>query len=192
MTILQQAQPEDSASGGAGLVITTGFSLSPWGLSLVADTPKGITFLSLLSPGEESRALHEITQVWPRAAVVRDDLKIISLAERIFPPPSRNRETEDIHLYLKGSPFQLAVWKELLAIPSGATISYGELAARIGRPGAARAVGTAVSLNPVALLIPCHRVVRASGEMGNYRWGKELKMQILDSEKRTNPPSGNR
>lgn len=147
---------------------------------LTAETPRGLTLLCFVPPGEENKAWREITLVWPHADVIRDDARAASLAATVFAPHETDNRTVTLHL--KGSPFQLKVWRALLTIPRGETVTYGELALRIGRPGAARAVGTAVSLNPVAVLVPCHRVIRASGETGEYRWGTELKKRLLFAE----------
>lgn len=116
---------------------------------------------------------------WPHAQLVRDDAGAHQLATRIF---ARYREPEPLTLFLRGTPFQLKVWEALLRIPDGRLVTYGGLAAGIGQPAASRAVGSAVGANPVALLIPCHRVIRASGVLGGYRWGVPRKQLLVALE----------
>ncbi|MDF2445992.1 MAG: 6-O-methylguanine methyltransferase [Moraxellaceae bacterium] len=116
---------------------------------------------------------------WPQARLVRDDAGAHQLATRIF---ARYRAPEPLTLFLRGTPFQLKVWEALLRIPDGRLVTYGALASGIGQPAASRAVGSAVGANPVALLIPCHRVIRASGVLGGYRWGVPRKQLLVALE----------
>lgn len=112
--------------------------------------------------------------------MIEDHPEVMSgLAKEIF---AREPTRALITLHLSGTAFQLKVWRALIAIPAGSTQSYSEVAARIGRPDAARAVGSAIAANPVAVMIPCHRVLPASGGTGNYRWGAARKRQLLQWE----------
>jgi AraC family transcriptional regulator of adaptative response/methylated-DNA-[protein]-cysteine methyltransferase len=110
-----------------------------------------------------------------------DAMRAGELGQRIFGPLS-GRAEKPLALLVKGTNFQLQVWRALLEIPAGALASYGDVAAQIGSPGSARAVGTAVGANPIAYLIPCHRVIRESGHLGGYRWGTARKAAILGWE----------
>ena len=145
---------------------------------LVASTGKGICCLEFADDRAESLA--RLMQKFPRARFIQaaDGLQqhALSLFTRDW---SRLRE---IKLHLKGTDFQLKVWEALLKIPMGGLATYGDIAAEINHPKACRAVGTAVGDNPVALLIPCHRVIRSTGEWGNYRWGEARKTAIIGWE----------
>lgn len=163
---------------GAGLEIRYGFGVSPFGACLVAATARGVCWLSFHSPDGRAGALAELARAWPKAALSAD-LDAATLLARIFQPAGQRKAQAPVHLVLRGTPFQLKVWEALLDIPSGEVLSYGDVARRIGRPSAARAVGNAVAHNPVAFLIPCHRVIRQAGGAGNYRWGAERKRTML-------------
>jgi O-6-methylguanine DNA methyltransferase len=130
------------------------------------------------SDKEDTISLEEALQrTWPDVAVERSDEKTATVADALF-----NQNRGNFRVLVRGTDFQLRVWQALLKIPVGSFITYGELAKRIGSAGAARAVGRAVGANPVALLIPCHRVVRGDRQLGGYRWGPERKRALLISE----------
>jgi AraC family transcriptional regulator of adaptative response/methylated-DNA-[protein]-cysteine methyltransferase len=138
-------------------------------------------------PGAEGnwsaeQALASLEDHWPGARFVRDRRVIEATAARVFDRAVGAGDDGELRLHIKGTNFQLQVWRALLRIPEGAVIDYGGLARRIGRPTAARAVATAVGDNPVSVIIPCHRVLRRHGELGGYRWGLRRKLAILGSE----------
>jgi len=115
---------------------------------------------------------------WPAARYVADPALGDAYAGRLFAAPAP-RSPAPLRLFIAGTPFQLQVWQALLSLPPGALTTYGDLARRLGRPGAARAVGSAVGRNPLAWLIPCHRVVRENGALGGYAWGVARKRALL-------------
>ncbi len=146
------------------------------GRAVMALGAHGICWLDLAPPADGSDALHA---VWPAARLIRDDKRIADAFAG----------AESLPLQVQGTAFQVAVWQALLNVPPGDTLSYGELARRIGRPGAARAVGSAAAANRIALLIPCHRLVPAGGGCGAFRWGAALKQRLLDEETQTGLPA---
>ena len=155
---------------------------SPLGSVLIAASERGITWMGFGDSDED--ALAEIRTDFPTAELTRDDgdrelrrycAAILAFLERRFSFPA-------LPLDLIGTPFQRRVWDELCAIPHGTTRSYGEIARRVGRPDAPRAVGAAVGANPVSILVPCHRAVAADGSLHNYRYGIERKRALLDIE----------
>jgi len=170
---LEAATPGEIKSGGAGLTIPWGLAGSPFGPCLFGETARGICLLSFL---EEESIPADLESAWPNANWVRDDQLAAGRLDALFQPSS---EPVPLRAWVRGSAFQVRVWGALLEIPSGALSTYGRLAAAIGRPGAARAVGTAVGSNPIAFLIPCHRVIRETGAISGYRWGVGRKRVLL-------------
>lgn len=165
--------------GGAGLTIHWGLHPTPLGPALLASTERGLCELHL-DPGPDAEAA--LRARWPAARLVEAPERVVDAAEEVSArmrgePPGRR-----LALVLKGSAFQVKVWEALLRVPDGALITYQALAAATGCHGGARAVGQAVGANPIAYLIPCHRVIRATGVVGDYRWGAELKMALLGVE----------
>jgi len=138
--------------------------------------------LSFLGGEAPEAALADLRERWPLAAAHHDPQGLAPLAQaledRFLCAPRR-----PLSLILQGTPFQLKVWEALLAIPEGRVLSYGDLARYLGDPGASRAVGAAVGRNPIAYLIPCHRIIQASGALGDYHWGPERKRAILALER---------
>ena len=186
--------PGEFKRGAAGLSIDHGLHPTPFGRCLIAATERGICALQFVGDGEEPAALDALAARWPGAALRREDRRTGDLARRAFAPaapqsvaqrgePAGRQRGEPAgappRLWLRGTPFQLKVWEALLSVPEGALTSYREIARRVGSPGAARAVGRAVAENPVAYLIPCHRVIRNTGAVGEYRWGAARKRAIL-------------
>jgi AraC family transcriptional regulator, regulatory protein of adaptative response / methylated-DNA-[protein]-cysteine methyltransferase len=172
---LEAVSPGEALGGGAGIDIRWGLHDSPFGSALLGLSTRGICALHFVDGADEARErLHE---TWPRAALQRDQDGTAETAQRIFAPLREARQP--LSVLVKGSNFQVQVWRALLALPAGALTTYGELATAIGRPGAARAVGSAVGANAIAYLIPCHRVIRASGVISDYRWGAERKAAML-------------
>jgi AraC family transcriptional regulator of adaptative response/methylated-DNA-[protein]-cysteine methyltransferase len=151
---------------------------TPFGFGLIGWTEQGIVLLHLQQT-EILQARDVLASEFPDCTFVRDDLKASDLLEQVFQQGKPDHPKPSLKLALTGSPFQLKVWQGLRGIPFGEVRSYGALAESLGHPGAARAVGTAVAANKLAYLVPCHRVIRASGETGQFRWGAEVKAQML-------------
>jgi AraC family transcriptional regulator of adaptative response/methylated-DNA-[protein]-cysteine methyltransferase len=170
--------PGEIKAGGAGLSIGHGFAPSPFGPALVGWTGRGICHLAFCS-GNEPALLAELAGLWPRATLQRDDGEAAGMLARVFPATT---PAAPLHLLLRGTNFQLKVWEALLRCPPVRVLSYGELACGIGAPRAARAVGSALAANTIGFLIPCHRVIRDSGEVSHYRWGSERKLAMLGWE----------
>ncbi|MCZ6560523.1 MAG: methylated-DNA--[protein]-cysteine S-methyltransferase [Gammaproteobacteria bacterium] len=173
---IEAMTPGEYKNGGAGLTLSYGFSESPFGDVMLAGTRRGLSHLSFVDRGMD-QASNELRSAWPNAKLERDDEGMSALAGEIF-----SGDEKSLKLRLKGTNFQLQVWQALLKIPSGNQTSYSDLAEIIDRPESHRAVANAVGKNPVAWLIPCHRVLRASGALGGYRWGVERKAEILTWE----------
>ncbi|MBI3957472.1 MAG: methylated-DNA--[protein]-cysteine S-methyltransferase [Chloroflexi bacterium] len=176
----QAATPGEVKSGGAGLTIRYAIQPTPFGDALIGVTERGICALSFVADGEESSAVDELRRRWPAARLVADRAESAAIAQRIF--SGATQRDEPLHLYIKGTNFQMQVWQALLRVPTGSLTTYGDLARTIGRPSAARAVGSAVSSNVIAWLIPCHRVIRQTGVVEGYRWGSERKRAMLGWE----------
>lgn len=178
----EAATPGELKSGGAGLVIHWGLATTPFGPALLAHSTRGLMKLAFLDGTHDDSVdeyFTELRDAWPAASLQRDDAAAGSWAARIF---SAYRQPEPLHVFVKGTQFQLRVWEALLRVPEGRLVTYGSLARAIGQPAASRAVGSAVGANPIALLIPCHRVIRASGVLGQYRWGESRKQLLVGAE----------
>lgn len=163
---------------GGGLTITYGFHPSPFGTCLIATTERGICSLTFCRAGESPEAEKELKGSWPGAHFRRSEAATRLASSRIFQGPTR-RMTKPIDLFVRGSNFQIKVWEALMRIPCGAAISYQGLAQHLRKPRAARAVARAVAENPIAILIPCHRVIRSTGAFGGYHWGEARKKAII-------------
>ena len=170
--------PGEYKNGGANLFIHYSFAESPFGDILIASTSKGICHIAFADDNEQ--ALEHLQREFPNARFQQMVDLIQQNALYIFTHDWS--KLHDIKLHLKGSDFQLKVWETLLKIPMGKLTTYGKIAAQIDRPGAARAVGTAIGDNPVAFLIPCHRVIQSSGLLGGYHWGTARKTAIIGWE----------
>lgn len=175
---------EQIGTGGRLLNIAYSFADTPLGEMLIASTSEGICYLAFVTDGREA-VLEALKHLYPQAAYEQrmDDFQRKALIAIQGGEPD---ETCIIPLHLKGTDFQLSVWKELLTIPSGTVTSYGKIARKLQKPKACRAVGSAVGDNPVSILIPCHRVVRSDGALGGYHWGLDRKVRLLDWEKHIN------
>ena len=172
--------PGEYKTLGQDLLIEYGFVATPFGECLLATTQRGVCFLGFVAEGLRESALKALRQTWGNASFQEQPEAVSGVVDKIFcNTPSAE---EPIKVLLHGTNFQLKVWQALLRIPTGAATSYGNLSNVLGHPGASRAVGNAVGANPVAYLIPCHRVLRASGEIGGYRWGTSCKKAILAME----------
>lgn len=176
---LEAASPGELKTGGAGWEIKAGFADSPFGKCLIAESPRGICNLAFAASADRTEALQTILGDWPNAEVRWDDSHAASVALRVFDRASKASTSASLKAIVKGTEFQVRVWRALLAVPQGALTSYGQIAKVIDRPSAARAVGSAVGANRLAFLIPCHRVVRETGIVGDYRWGTTRKKAIL-------------
>jgi AraC family transcriptional regulator of adaptative response/methylated-DNA-[protein]-cysteine methyltransferase len=172
--------PGDFKRQGAGLEISYGFGDTPFGDCLLAFTERGICHLSFFV-GDRHTALEELFDLWPGALYAEAADVANRTIQRIF-DIDRSGNTRPFHLLLKGTNFQVNVWKALLAIPEGRIVSYQDIAAYVGRPRAVRAVAHAVAVNPVAYLIPCHRVIRKSGKIHHYRWNDTRKKALIGWE----------
>jgi AraC family transcriptional regulator of adaptative response/methylated-DNA-[protein]-cysteine methyltransferase len=176
---LEAASPGEVKSGGEGWTITVGFADSPFGKCLIGEGHRGLCHLSFVDSNNKSAALAGVKSQWPRAYLQRDDTAVSQLANRIFARTPVGKSPAPLRAFVRGTPFQVRVWRALLQVQRGTLVSYGGLAAAVGRPTAARAVGSAVGQNPLAYLIPCHRVIRETGVLGDYRWGQVRKRVIL-------------
>ena len=173
--------PRECKSPETDQTVCAGYAETPFGRALFAETPRGLCHLSFLDPWSEAQSWTDFLDRWPRARILHDDRTARDLAERVFLRSGSRRKPLPVHL--SGTPFQLAVWRVLLAIPEGEVTTYSEVARAIGHPTATRATGTAIGKNPVAWVIPCHRVIRRDGVPGNYRWGPDRKLAMLEWER---------
>jgi AraC family transcriptional regulator of adaptative response/methylated-DNA-[protein]-cysteine methyltransferase len=176
---LEAASPGELKSLGAGWTITYGFAESPFGRCLIAVSPRGLCDLCFVD--DENKEATELHTHWPRAKLKRDDAVAKRFAGRIFVRPESTpaQAQSGLRAFVRGTPFQVRVWRALLRVPPGTLTSYGRLASLIGHPAAARAVGSAVGHNPLAYLIPCHRVIRETGVIGDYHWGRVRKCAMI-------------
>lgn len=168
--------PGEFKSGGSDLEFFYGLGQSPYGELFVAWTERGIYRLLFSNSLDED--LQSLKTDWPAARFSQKQQQASALLASVFSPD----HAKPIALRPQGSNFQVQVWKALLNIPAGRCVSYGELAKLLGKPEAARAVGSAVAANSIALLIPCHRVIQSSGVIGEYRWGETKKRMLLARE----------
>jgi AraC family transcriptional regulator of adaptative response/methylated-DNA-[protein]-cysteine methyltransferase len=174
---VQSHQP----SAGSDLAINYSSQATPWGIMLIASTPRGICQAAFVDPDNPQEAISSLQSTWPEAQLIENEhdshLQTARLMREASETPARS-----LTLHLSGTDFQQSVWQYLLTIPIGSVSTYAGIAEHLGDPKAARAVGTAVGQNPLAWLIPCHRVVRSDAHLGGYRWGLERKRQLLEQE----------
>jgi AraC family transcriptional regulator of adaptative response/methylated-DNA-[protein]-cysteine methyltransferase len=180
---LEAMTPGEIRAAGQGVTIRHGVTTTPFGSAFVAETPRGLCRLAFVDDDDGATELGALRVLWPRAEFVRDDARAAELVASIWSFPGSHRGVT-FPLAVTGTNFQVQVWRALLELEPGETVTYGALARRLGRPDAARAVGTAVGANPVAWVIPCHRVLRAGGVLGGYRWGPARKQMIRRWEER--------
>ena len=185
---LEAASPGEMKSGGEGWTIAAGFAETPFGECLIAESPRGICHLAFVEPDESSAAWAELHEIWPKAHLRRDDSHARKIAAQIF-ARRRRRAQPALRAFVRGTPFQLRVWRALMQVPPGRLTTYGRLARRLGMPSASRAVGSAVGANSLAFLVPCHRVIRGTGVVGQYRWGDMRKRALLMWEDAANHPA---
>ena len=172
--------PGEYKSHGSGVTIRYGIHPTPFGKCLIATTERGICHLSFVQTSEGD-AIDNLVSDWKQATMIEDFRSTVPLIEPIFDLRYSHRG-KPLNVHLRGTNFQLKVWEALLQIPAGEVTTYAGIASRIGNPNATRAVGTAVGHNPIAVLIPCHRVIRKVGEFGNYRYGALRKKALLARE----------
>lgn len=170
--------PGEFKNGGASLNIHYSFANSPFGKVIVASTPKGICHMHFEE--DEKHAVSFLQKCFPCASFSAETDSHQQNALRFFQQDWTNQD--QLKLHLAGTPFQLKVWESLLKIPMGSLTTYGDVAQNIGNAQASRAVGTAIGRNPVAFLIPCHRVIQRSGEIGGYMWGANKKAALIGWE----------
>jgi len=171
--------PGEYKNEGAGLEIAFGFHGTPFGECLLAVTGRGICALRFLpQPGRRDETMVEIRSEWPEATYQERKDLTSTLVRRIFASPS-SAEKSPLHLLLRGTNFQIQVWQALLKIPPGDLVSYQQLAGLVGNANSTRAVAGAVAKNPVAYVIPCHRVISKTGQAHQYRWGATRKKAML-------------
>lgn len=173
--------PATYSRGGRGVQISYTIVDSTMGRLLVALTERGVCAVRM-SDGDAAleQDLHE---EFPQAQITRDDSALLEPVEKILNHLDKNEPRLDLPLDIRSTAFQRQVWERLREIPYGETVSYGDVAKAVGKPGAVRAVGRACATNPVALVIPCHRVVREDQSLGGYRWGLERKKKLLERER---------
>lgn len=175
---LEAVTPGEFRLRGAGLVIRFAVHETPFGPAFVAMTPKGICHFAFVDGGDIDGRLAALRAQWPLADLLEDGRSAQAAVRAMFGEPGHREPGVPISLHVSGTNFQVSVWKALLNIAPATLASYAQVADAVGRPKAARAVGQAVGANPVALLIPCHRVIRESGELGGYHWGGTRKLAI--------------
>lgn len=169
---LEAATPGEIRRGGDGLEIRWGIAESPFGLCLAGETDRGLCHVAFLdSPGDSG----DLAARWPMARLSRSE----EVAERVAASIFSDAQAAHLRAWVRGTTFQVKVWRALLSIPPGELTTYRRIAEAIGQPDAARAVGTAIGSNPLALLIPCHRVIRETGAISGYRWGAGRKRGLI-------------
>jgi AraC family transcriptional regulator, regulatory protein of adaptative response / methylated-DNA-[protein]-cysteine methyltransferase len=183
-------QPRDFAAGGAGQAIRYAIAQSALGLVLIAGTERGICLVHF---GESEAELESLLQKsFSRARILSGDSKFTQTVKAVIQSINESDSAKNLPLDLRGTVFQQRVWKALREIPPGTTTTYSKLAEKLGTPRAVRAVARACATNDVAVLVPCHRVIRADGNLAGYRWGLERKRKLLNREQnniRQTPPS---
>lgn len=175
---LEGMTPGEFKNGGTGLQINYHFAESPFGQLIVASTHKGICHLFFVT--DKQQAIDNLIARFPKASFKNTTDKLQQDALSFFQKDWH--QPDKIKLHLSGSPFQLKVWESLLKVPMGALVTYGTIAKNIDKPSATRAVGTAIGSNPIAFLIPCHRVIQNTGRLGGYMWGETRKSAIIGWE----------
>jgi AraC family transcriptional regulator of adaptative response/methylated-DNA-[protein]-cysteine methyltransferase len=173
--------PGEYKSRGAGVTIRYGIHPTPFGKCLIAATDRGICHLGFVQTSEGD-AIDDLVREWKEAKMIEDYHATSPFIEPIFDLRFASHGKKPLRVHLRGTNFQLKVWEALLSLPAGAVTTYEDLAERIGNPKALRAVGAAVGHNPIAVLIPCHRVIRKVGDFGNYRYGALRKKALLAYE----------
>ncbi len=177
---IEAVTPGEFKKGGDGLLIKYAWHDSPFGEAFMALTHRGILALAFCDSSDRENYLVDLKNDWPGASFKLDKATITKVMQDLFVEGKRQRE--NILLHIRGTNFQVQVWQALLNIPAGSVTSYQVVADNIGKPGSVRAVANAIGANPVAWLIPCHRVLRSNGELSGYRWGPKRKQLMLARE----------
>ncbi|HRI78373.1 MAG TPA: methylated-DNA--[protein]-cysteine S-methyltransferase [Cyclobacteriaceae bacterium] len=181
-TTLEAVTPQEYKLKGSGLVIDYGFHETPFGTALIGVTERGICWLSFISAdGGHKEELEKMKGHWHNSVFHQDQHVTFALAEKIFNPVTHPTDSK-LHLFVKGTNFQIKVWEALLRLPMGSVTTYQGIAERINNPKAMQAVGSAVGSNHIAYIIPCHRVIRKDGVLGEYRWRAARKKSIIGWE----------
>jgi AraC family transcriptional regulator of adaptative response/methylated-DNA-[protein]-cysteine methyltransferase len=175
---LEAMSPAEYAAEGGGVRIDYGVADTPFGQMVCGQTTRGVCHLAFGAGQTRAQATAEVLAAWPGADLHWNPASAAALAEQLW-PGAKGAGSREISVHVRGTNFQLRVWRALLELAPAESTHYGELARRIRHPAAARAVGGAVGANPVAWLIPCHRVLRAGGVLGDYHWGPERKRTML-------------
>ena len=182
LVTLDGVTPGEMKAHGRGVRMSYGFSDTPFGMALLACTSRGLSHLSFVESGAEAAALNELRGAWPKAELRADDAAANRLTRRIWEDADTvtgSPSGTPLRLAVRGTNFQIRVWRALLELGSAGPITYAALARAAGIPAGARAVGNAVGANPIAWLIPCHNVLRTDGAIGGYRWGAERKRAMI-------------
>ncbi len=193
---LEAVTPSEFKRAGQGLSISYGQHTTPFGRAFIAQTQRGICHFAFIGEQTIADLTQQLQDEWPQATLQADQAQAISTIENIFSRPASQLQSQPqslpqslphnlaqpLPVWVRGTNFQIRVWQALLQIPAGQIVSYGDVARAIGQPQAARAVGSAIGANPVAFLIPCHRVLQQSGKLGGYRWGPVRKHAMLIHE----------
>jgi len=174
MITCEAMTPGEIKRQGEGVTLYYGIADTPFGVALIGWTQRGVCHMAFCDAACDQVIVQMLAE-WPAAAHARDDVRARVLSSRIFPAEPR---TEKLHLLLRGTNFQIKVWEALLKVEPARVVSYTTLARAAGVPNAQRTVGSAITANRIAFLIPCHRVIRQSGDVGRYRWGSDRKVAI--------------
>ena len=174
--------PGEYKHRGAGMQITYGIHPSPFGECLIANSERGVCQLSFVGQDNRAKTIAELETKWPLAELVESASVTDELNTRLWEHFQGNVATEPLPITLRGTNFQLKIWEALLRIKPGTIVTYQDIAVQVGLPRASRAVGNAIGSNPIPVIIPCHRVIRKSGEIGNYRYGATRKKALLGWE----------
>ena len=176
---LEAMTPGEIRAGGQGVLIRHGIADTPFGTAFFAETQRGLCRLAFVDGAGDAGELKLLRDQWPKAKLVRDDERATTLVDIIW-----GHKSVTLPLAVCGTNFQVQVWRALLELDATESVTYSALARRLGMPDGARAVGNAVGANPIAWVIPCHRVLRAGGQLGGYRWGVARKQMIRRWEER--------
>jgi len=178
---LDAVTPGEYKQQGDGLKIEYGFHPTPFGECLLAITERGVCGMAFVSHGNRDEVLSDLQHRWQNAEWIENSEPTQAVVERLFFSQD-SLPAQPLRVFLHGTNFQIKVWEALLRIPNGKLVTYEEIAAHLGMPQAARAVGNAVGRNPISYIIPCHRVIRKMGVFGGYHWGAARKKAILGWE----------
>ncbi len=177
---LEAVTPSEFKSEGDGLTIYWGQHMTDFGWAFLAHTDRGVCRLAFAEESDPSALATALACEWPKAGLFEDQQSTGQIIKHIF--SNAEKVMAPLSLWVRGTNFQISVWRALLNIGAGELKTYSDIAKAVGRPGAVRAVGTAIGANPIAYAIPCHRVIRQTGALGGYRWGAARKHAMLARE----------